>query len=245
MASDPGDGLGHGLPARQHPLGPQPLQQPIRRRDLRQDRGDVAGVDVLPLQAPIQPRHHQRGVAAAGDGGGLVGVGSIAVVQGQLRCGPAQALQRCHHRAWAGAGIGGAVVAQVGGGRQGADHRQRAQPPERQQVAFIAQQHDRLPRRLAGQAPVGTALAQAAGVVPLRHRELQLQLPPHRICEPLRRQGACGQGLGQAALEHHAEGHFQVLARQQGRQPIADAEDEIAHHQALKSPAALEDVVEQ
>ena len=91
---------------------------------------------------------------------------------------------------------------------------------------------------------MGWAVAHGARDIPWRHRELQLQLAAHGVVQALRRHAAIGKGLLQAALPHHAKGHLQILAGLQGLHAIADPEDEIAHHQPLKSPAPFEDLIQ-
>ena len=164
MACEPGDQLGDPPP-----LGPggrpeATAQQPVWWGDLLQDRGDIAGVDVFPLQAPIKPHHHHGPIAGSRQPSRRFGVGTIAVVDGQIRPRLPQALQWRDRRSRRRTGVRGAAVAEVQPIRQLPDHRQGAQIQQRQyrlavEKRLVAQQHDSLARRLAGQGQMLRAAA--------------------------------------------------------------------------------------
>ena len=199
MAGEPGDQPGEPAPVAP-PAGPcAVLSQPVGGRDLLQDRGDVGGVDVLPFQLPVEPRHHHRRVAAGRQGRRLFWPAAVVVVDWQLGpCCP-QALQGCHHGAGGRAGVRRAPIAQVGCGRVGTDHRQRLQLPQGQQVTLIAQQHDGLSRRFPGQGQMLRATAQRHGVGAGGHAQLHPQLAQHGVVDPRLWQFASGEAIGEAA----------------------------------------------
>ena len=122
MAGDPGHALGNWRPPRLQPAPVDEPQHPLRRRHRGQDGGDVAGVDVFSLQAPIQSHHQQRRITARCHGCGVGWVGAWVGVDGELGRGMAQALQWRDHLPRLRPCVGGAVIPQVGLHRQPADH---------------------------------------------------------------------------------------------------------------------------
>ena len=146
------------------------------------------------------------------------------------------------------------MVAQVGLGGQRPDQghraalRQRQQPPPTNAYSgsgVMLQQHDRLAGRLARQGPVGWAAAQGHVIAAGRHTQLGPQQPQHGIVDAAEGHRPCGHRLAQLRLKQHPKRHLQIEARQHGLDPITEAKDEIAHHKAPKTPAALEDLIEQ
>ena len=221
------------------------MQQRIRWRHLPQDRFEIAGVDVFPLLAPVEPHHHHGRLAGSRQCRRRCWIGSIGVADQQIGVSSSQPLQRGNHHAGLGAGVGGAAIAEVGRGGQSADHRQRAQSAQGQDRALVPEQHDRLGGRLPGQGDVGRAAPQRSRIAAGRQAQLGSQLPQHRVIDPLHRQASSGQGLLQAAREDHRKGHLQVEPRIEGLDAVAQAEDEIADHEAAEAPALLEDRGEQ
>ena len=88
VAGDPGHGAAHRRPPGLEALAAQEFHQPLRRRHQRQDRCDVAGVDVLALQAPIEAGHHQSRIALRSGGSGAGGVVTVVAEQAKIRCRP-------------------------------------------------------------------------------------------------------------------------------------------------------------
>ena len=92
---------------------------------------------------------------------------------------------------------------------------------------------------------MGLAAAHAGGRRRGGHAQLLDQLAPHRIVEALQRNLALLDGAFEAVAPEHAKRHLQVLSGLERGHAISDPEDEIAHHNALKAPALLEDLLQQ
>ena len=246
--TEPGHGadrLGHRGPQGHQPAAPEPTHQPIRWRGLAQDRGQVSRVDVLPFQAPVEACYHHCDLLAGCQGCGGCDVDAIGMQHLDVwRCRP-QAGQGRHHGSRRWPGVGGAPIAQVGGVRQPADHRQGADSCQWQQGGFVPEQHDRLGGRFPGQGPVVRATAHRIRIGARRHRVLGFQHAQHSVIDPCHRDPASGHRIRQRGRKDHPKGHLQVLPSQQGFIAVANPEDEIGDDKAAEPPALLEDIGEQ